>query len=237
MAEINWLEMALAANNTTDVAAQTALVNSVNNRAEDSGASSWTGGYNPTPATASAPSAPAAPAAAPSSGLFPGPVPAGNVASPYITPVGLNSPGATPVAQGFELFQVMLENILKAEALRQSAVDQQVNISNLFAQLQKASPSQAANLATIMGMPGLEPNLSYANSFAGPQSTGTFGGKVGTQQINLPFAFSGRELSFLGNNPNVASGIADIASAIGRPDFLQNSMAALIPTGGNLFKF
>lgn len=184
-------------------------------------------------------SAPAAapPSTKPTTTLFPGAVPAANLAKPYVTPVGLDSPGSTPVAQGFELFQAMLDNILKAETLRQSAVDQQVNIAQLFASLQKASPSQAANLAVQLGIPGLEPDLSYANAFAGPGSTGVFGGKVGSQSIKLPFSFSGKELSFLGNNPNVAGGITDISAALGRPDLMQQSLSSLIPAGGNLFKF
>ena len=169
--------------------------------------------------------------------MFPSSVPAYNVANPYMTPVNANTPGASPVAQGYEMFQMMLDNILNAEKLRQSAVNQQVDIANLFAQLEKASPSQAANLAVRLGVPGLEPDLSYANAFAGPGSTGTFGGKVGSQNITLPFAFSGSELAFLGNNPNLSSGISDIAAALGRPDVLRNSMASLIPTNSNLFSF
>lgn len=165
---------------------------------------------------------------------FPDSVPTANVANPVVTPVTADTPGAQAAASGFDLFQAMLDNVLKAEQLRQSAIDQQVNIAQLFADMQRASPTQAADLAVKLGIPGLEPDLSFANAFTNAGTTGTFGGRVGTQDIQLPFAFSGKELTFLGNNPNVSSIISDIGSRFGRPDVLKNSMAALLPTNTSL---
>ena len=284
MAEIDWGAVLAEANAlSSNPAAQQAFVNSVS-----------------PPAVSTAPPPPPTPPATPpvaspvatasartgvtSSGVPSAVLPSGLPAGMLATPVTLASPGSTPVAQGVDLFQQMLDNIFTAERLRQSnqaelnnmaqfsaslsqqAAGQQaqaaqaaaalaessrqfdinmlfqktgqaIDLSQLFASLQRSSPSQAANLAVGLGLPGLEPNLGYANAFTGPRTTGTFGGKVGSQDIKLPFAFSGRELSFLGNNPNVAAGISDIAGALGRPDFLKNSVDALIPTGGNLFKF
>lgn len=143
--------------------------------------------------------------------------------------------GGTPVAQGFDMFYQMLQATLQAEQLRQSAIDQTVNIAQLASQLQRASPTQAADFATQLGLPGLEPNLGFANRFAGAKSTGSFGGKVGSQDIKLPFAFNGKEMSFFQNNPNVASIISDIGARFGRPDVLGTSRSSLIPAGSNLF--
>lgn len=171
-------------------------------------------------------------AGAPSQSAFPTSIPSYLLGSPAITPVNAQTPGATPVAQGFDLMMQMLNSVLNAEKLRQSAVDQTVNIAQLVAELQRSSPTRAADLATSLGIPGLEPDLSFANAFSGDRSTGVFGGRVGTQDINLPFAFSGKELSFLTDNQNVAKVLNDVAERFGRPDLLRTSLSSLIPAGG-----
>lgn len=165
---------------------------------------------------------------------FPTSVPAGMVANPYITPVSANTPGASPMAGGFELLNAMLQNIFNAERLRQSAIDQQVSIATLLAQTERASPTQAADLAVQLGMPGRQPNLGFANSFVNADTTGVFGGTAGTQSLRLPFAFSGKELTFLGQNRNLSSVISDIAARFGKPDLLSTSAASLIPTNSAL---
>lgn len=185
-------------------------------------------------AGSSSPSAPAAGGGAKASSNFPTSVPSGNIANPVVTPVNAGTPGAAPAAQGFEMFQAMLDNVLNSEKLRQSAIDQQVNIARLAADLERVSPTRAADLAVSLGIPGLEPDLSFANSFANADTTGVFGGKVGSQNIKLPFAFSGKELSFLGNNPNVANVLSDIGDRFGRPDLLRQSAASAIPTSSSI---
>ena len=141
----------------------------------------------------------------------------------------------TPVATGVDIYQMQLDNILKSETLRQSSVDQQVRIAQLFSQGAGANIAQQAELAIRLGIPGLEPDLSFASAFAGPGSTGTFGGRIGSQDVRLPFAFSGKELSFLGQNPSVANPLQQVASFLGRPDAISTSLASLIPAGGNIF--
>jgi hypothetical protein len=164
-------------------------------------------------------------------------VPAGMVANPYITTPQLGQPGSSPVAMGVDLMRMMLDSLFNAERLRQSGVDQTVSIARLFADLERASPTRAADLAVSLGIPGLQPDLSVASRFHDDSTSGIFGGRVGTQDVRLPFAFSGKELSFLGNNPNVANVLTDIADRFGRPDIMKTSLDSLIPASGNLFKF
>lgn len=149
----------------------------------------------------------------------------------------VNAGSGSPVAQGYELFAAQLSYVLQAEQLRQNAIDQQVNFAKYVTELARVSPTRAADIATQLGIPGLEPDLRWANRFAGPDATGIFGGRVGSQDIRQPIAFSGKELNFFQQNPNVASIISDIGERFGRPDVLANSMASMIPGGANLFKF
>lgn len=167
----------------------------------------------------------------PAYGTYPTSAPAG-----ALTATGAFG-GGSPVATGVDLFMAMLEATFQAERLRQSAVDQSVNIAQLSAELGRVSPSRAAAFATALGIPGLEPDLSAANAFAGEGSTGVFGGRIGTQDIRLPMSLSGKELSFLGSNPNVASVLADISGYLGRPDLIQSSMASAIPSVRGLSTF
>mgnify|MGYP006935507453 CR=1 FL=1 len=189
-----------------------------------------------------APSAPAAPPAAAAPSVPPisygTTVPASTVANPYqITTPQLGQAGTSPVATGVDLMKMMLDSVFNAERLRQSGVDQTVSIARLFADLERASPTRAADLAVSLGIPGLQPDLSVAKRFVNEGTTGIFGGTVGTQSVSLPFAFSGKELSFLGSNPNVSTVLTDIADRFGRPDIVKSSLDALIPAGGGLFKF
>jgi hypothetical protein len=237
---VNWLEAlnnAQAAGEKGDLVTQAGIVNSTNQNAAASGISTWdngmygsSGGDSGGTITA----APGLPSNQPKSSIFPTNVPSAAVASPFINPAMPGAAGTQPVAQGFDLLMGVLDRLLQAEQVRQQGINQQVDIARLFTELQRASPTQAADLAVRMGLPQFQPDLSFANQFAGPKTTGTFGGRTGTQDIKLPFALNGKELSFLGNNPNVAGMLKDIGGAFGRPDFLQNSIASAIPTSSSL---
>lgn len=175
-------------------------------------------------------------------GLTPSAMAAINKAHGTAIPTGaigrtpITTANGSPVAQGYELFAAQLDFVLRSEQLRQNAQDQQINFVKYMTELGRVSPTRAAELATKLGIPGLEPDLQFANAFSNSASTGVFGGSVGTQKINLPFAFNGKELSFFEQNKNVASVVADIGDYFGRPDILSNSLASLIPGGSNLFK-
>lgn len=161
----------------------------------------------------------------------PGSVPSSNLAKPAINPA---SSGGDPAAAGYDMWQGMMDNVLNTERLRQSAIDQQVNVARLISELERVSPTRAADLSVALGVPGLEPNLGFANAFTNEGTSGVFGGKVGTQNIKLPFAFSGKELSFLGNNPNTQNILADIGDRFGRPDLIKNSISSAIPTSSSI---
>lgn len=165
---------------------------------------------------------------APTPTIFPTPIPPRMaVAAPTIAPSGW---GNTPVAQGAELMFAMLDATMRAEQLRQHAIDQTVDIAKLFAEFERVSPTRAADLAVALGMPQMQPDFGWTSRFSNEATTGLFGGKVGTQNVKLPMAFSGRELSFFGQNKNAASVIADIADRFGRPDLFNTSQGALLPT-------
>lgn len=124
----------------------------------------------------------------------------------------------------------MLEATMRAEQLRQHGIDQTIDIARLFAEMERVSPTRAADFAVALGMPQMQPDFGWTSRFVNEGTTGLFGGKVGTQNVKLPFAFSGRELNFFNNNKNVASVIQDIAARFGRPDLLANSASTLLPT-------
>lgn len=166
--------------------------------------------------------------------IFPTPVSfPGLDVTAQMTPVTLDTPGASPVATGFDLFRETFDMLLEAEAAKRAAIDQDISIAQLFSELQRASPTQAADLATRLGLPGQEPDLGFANIFGRGANT-TFGGKVGTQDLALPWSFSGKQLSFLQSAPNVAGVLGDISARFGRPDIFSESVRGLIPTSGGL---
>lgn len=143
--------------------------------------------------------------------------------------------GGTPVAEGFDMYYKMLDATLRAEQLRQSGIDQVVNIAQLATELERSSPTRSADLATKLGIGTLQPDFSWTDRFLNPNTTGMFGGKVGGQDVKLPFAFNGKEMTFFNNNPSVARIISDIGDKFGKPDILTGSQN-LIPAAANLFK-
>lgn len=150
------------------------------------------------------------------------------VARAGITPQG--SP--TDVAFGMELQQQMFQNLLSANADRRASVDQTVSIINLLSELERVSPTRAASFAAAMGM-GDGPDLGFTNDI-GQGAMARVSGKAGNQNISLPLSLSGKNLDFLGNNPNVANVVQDVASAIGLPDIFRRSAASAIPTSRSL---
>jgi hypothetical protein len=152
----------------------------------------------------------------------------------------LGSPTASPLATGFPLFQQMLDNLLKANADRRAEVDQQINLQRLLVDMGRVSPTSAADLATAIGLGDQQPDLSFLSRFLGSGAPaaaggGYFGGKVGTQNVVLPETLNGKQLSFLGSNPNVANVVADAAAKFGMPDLFNRSKAALLPTSNSIF--
>jgi len=148
-----------------------------------------------------------------------------------LTPASLSDPGSSPVANGFPLLRESFEMMLAADEARRASIDQEIRFQTMFAQLLGDDPAVAADLAVRLGMPGLEPDLQYLNRFAtGAQST--FGGKVGSQEVTLPFSFNRGQLRFLDANPNVARAVQSVSERFRRPDVLQTSMASLLPTSG-----
>lgn len=171
----------------------------------------------------------AAPGVGPAS-IFPQSVPSLAVASPSITPVSIGSPGSTPVATGVDLWMKMMDYVLKSEQLRQTGIDQTVGIAKYATDLAGVSPAKAADLSVQLGIPGLEPNLSYLNRYVNDSTSGVVSGQVGTQNVSLPFAFNGRELSGLSANPTVANVLQSVATRFGRPDILKTSSMGLLPS-------
>ncbi len=153
---------------------------------------------------------------------------------------GLDSPTASPVAAGFPLFRDMVDLTLRAEASRRAGIDQEVSIAQLMIELERASPTRAASLSVALGLPNTQ-DFSFTKAFGGSRdlpaaSGGFFGGNVGGQNVSLPQAFSGRELSFLGSNPGTAGIVQDIADRFGLPDIFSRSTAGLVPTSRNLLQ-
>lgn len=141
--------------------------------------------------------------------------------------------GAQDVAFGFPLFSQMVDLILRADAARRATVDQNVSILRLVSDLERVSPTRAASVAAGLGLP--EPQFDFLDVLfqGGPafNPTGTsFGGRVGTQDVQLPGVLGGQQLANLGSNPNVANIVSDVADYFGRPDYLAQSAASLIPT-------
>lgn len=155
-------------------------------------------------------------------------------ASASITPTTSGGGDGSPAALGFDLYERSFDMMLRAEQARQQSIDQSLNIAQLFVELERASPTRAADLAVRLGLPGLEPDLSLTKAFTNAQTMGSFGGKVGSQDVRLPFSFSGQELSFLDRAPQVASIFRDIGDRFGLPNVLESSAANLIPAGRSL---
>lgn len=155
-------------------------------------------------------------------------------ASASLTPTASSGGGGSPAALGFDLYERSFDMMLRAEQARQQSIDQSLNIAQLFVELERASPTRAADLAVRLGLPGLEPDLSLTKAFTNAQTMGSFGGKVGSQDVRLPFSFSGQELSFLDRAPQVASIFRDIGDRFGLSNVLESSAANLIPAGRSL---
>ena len=157
-----------------------------------------------------------------------------------LTPSG----GGQPAAFGFPLFAQMVDLILRADQSRRATIDQNIDIIGTLNELERASPTRAAGLASGLGLEG--PNLSFVNALlspgpafgsgtAGGLGAGTtFGGSVAGQELQLPSIFSGQQLSNLSNNPNVARSVLDVADFFGRPDIFRQSQNALLPTSSSL---
>ena len=146
--------------------------------------------------------------------------------------------GGQPAAVGFPLFESTLNLLLNANQQRLASIDQTISIAQLFTELDRVSPTRAADLAVRLGIDPTQ-DFSFAGEFGsgGPlaaASGGRVGGQIGNQQVSIPGVFSGQELSFLGSNPNVARVVGDIADKFGLPDVFNRSAAALIPTSGSL---
>lgn len=185
----------------------------------------------PTPAPGKAP--------APVRSIFPSGLPSGQSTSTNQLLAGaqLSSGGGTPAAFGFPLFAQMIDLTLRASADRRASIDQTINIARLFVELERVSPTRAASLATQLGLEsGID--LSSLNAFGqGQRLAPASGGRIGSTNfpgVSLPQALSGRDLSFLSANPNVANIVADFAESVGLPDIFSRSQAGLIPTSGLL---
>lgn len=150
------------------------------------------------------------------------------IARAGVTPQG--SP--TPVAQGFDLQQQMFQNLLLANADRRAAVDQTMSTINMLAELEWVSPTRAASFAAAMGL-GDGPDLSWVNDI-GSGALARISGRAGNQSISLPMSLSGKDLSFLSANPNVATAVQDVADALGLPDIFARSSASAIPASRSL---
>lgn len=202
-----------------DPNAQRYLLNAMNQNAVAPAASS--------PVVSATPSAPAAPQ---------------NVyqSTAYGLPPSMNQldmsvgTGGQPVAAGFPIFQNMIDLILRANADRRASIDQSLSIAQLFTELERISPTRAADMATRLGVTEGNVDMSFLNLFG----TGTgfaqaggprIGGQVGNQTVSLPAALSGQEQAFLGSNPNVARIVKDVASKFGLPDIFERSAAGRIP--------
>lgn len=153
--------------------------------------------------------------------------------SANVTPVAQS--GGDPAALGFDLHERSVDLMLRVEASRQASIDQSVRIATLITEMERSSPTRAAALAVQLGMPQLQPDLkSVTSPFVNDGTMGTFGGTVGTQSLRLPFSFSGKELTFLDQNDEVARIFADIGEQFGLPNILERSQAFAIPASGAL---
>ncbi len=149
----------------------------------------------------------------------------------------LSSGGGQPAAFGFPLFAQMIDLTLRASADRRASIDQTINLGRLMVELERVSPTRAASLATQLGLEsGID--LSSINAFGqGQRLAPASGGRIGSTNfpgVSLPQSLSGRDLSFLSANPNVANIVADFAESVGLPDIFSRSQAGLIPTSGLL---
>lgn len=194
---------------------------------------SGTGGVRPI----SAPAKPSTPSAAPVIAPHAGGLPVSM--SGLLAATNLNSPGSSPVATGFPLLDQMLDNLLRTRADARADRQQQIDLVRLLTELDRVSPTRAAGIAAGLGIDGAGAGLAVSNLFGTgkgfPQAGGgRVSGNIGGQDISLPSVFSGHELSFLGANPNVAHVLSDIGDYLGKPDILQQSQAARIPTMANI---
>ena len=143
--------------------------------------------------------------------------------------------GGSPAAAGFDIFSTMLDFVLKANADRRASIDQTINIGRFLVDLERVSPTRAAALATKLGVAS-DYDFTFLNAFGAgqglaPSSGGRIGGPGG---VSLPQSLSGRDLSFLNANPNVANIVRDYAEMVGLPDIFSRSQAGLIPGSGML---
>lgn len=129
--------------------------------------------------------------------------------------------------------------VLQQNADRRSAIDQSINIARMMADLERVSPTRAAAMAASLGVKP-DDAISFTNLFGTgtnfPQAGGKrVSGTIGGVPISLPSVFSGKELSFLNSNPNVARVALDVADALGVPDIFSRSAAARIPVMSGIF--
>lgn len=160
-------------------------------------------------------------------------------AQPQITAASLSDPNSSPVAYGFPLFAQMVQLILQAEESKRQGINQTLDIANTFANLARTSPTRAADLAAQLGMQ--EPSFDFTKVFnqgskVADSIGGTIQGMIGTQNVSLPGTLSGRQLSWLTANPNVANIIKDIGDRLGTPDILSRSAAGAIPTSQSIIE-
>lgn len=148
-----------------------------------------------------------------------------------------SSGGGYDVAFGFPLLERTFDMILRANADRRATIDQNVQILGTLADLERVSPTRAASVAAGLGLP--EPQFDFLSVLSQPgpafsPSATPFGGLVGSQNVMLPGALSGQQLSGLLDNENVARIVMDVAERFGRPDLLSTSAQGLLPTSGLL---
>ena len=136
--------------------------------------------------------------------------------------------GGSPMAAGLDVFTQSFAALINAQQERRAQQGQAIDLARLISEMVAANPIQAADFATAFGLPGLEPDLSPLNRFTGAGSS--VSGKIGSQTATLPFSFTGKDLTFLGNNKNVASLIQQVASRLGVPDIFKTSAYGLPPT-------
>ncbi len=145
------------------------------------------------------------------------------------------SGSGTPVAQGVGLFQQMFENLLSADAANRATVDQRVSIINALVNLARTSPSAAADFR-FFGAGGERTNeFEFVNALARGKVPGIFGtgvsGNIGGHQVTTPGTLRLKQLSFLNQNPNIATVLGDITSRLGDPDLFTRSIGSGIRTG------
>lgn len=150
------------------------------------------------------------------------------IARADITPSG----GGAPAAAGFDIFDAMFKNLMLASADRRAAVDQTISTIRMMNELQRVSPSRAAAFSAALGLPD-EENLDFVNNLD-KRANVRVSGQVGRQTLSLPLALSGRSLSFLNENQNVANVVGDVADAIGMPDLFARSAGSALPTSRSL---